>query len=152
MWKRDVGVCVQQDGFLQKQITSEPPKNSGSCRCVFRKSRVRQNFLQWGHLILSPVLRCKVSCRDNTSWPWSFSEAEFPIDVRVTLVVLDYVVGQLYSIQYKGIFGMPDQGQMLYLWQGQTVESGLRCWAQHLIGIWGGGSATSSPHHHCIPT
>ncbi len=27
------------------------------------------------------------------------------------------------------------QGQTQNVWQGQTVESGLRCWAQHLIGI-----------------
>jgi hypothetical protein len=25
------------------------------------------------------------------------------------------VVGQLYSVQCKGIFGMPDKGQMLYV-------------------------------------
>ncbi len=25
------------------------------------------------------------------------------------------VVGRLYSVQYKGIFGVPDQGQMLYV-------------------------------------
>jgi hypothetical protein len=25
------------------------------------------------------------------------------------------VVGQLYSVQYKGIYGMPDKGQMLYV-------------------------------------
>ncbi len=61
------------------------------------------------------------------------------------------VEGQLYSIQYKGIFGIPDDGQTLYVWQGQTFESGLRCWAQHLIGIWGVRTTTSSPHHPCIP-
>ncbi len=36
------------------------------------------------------------------------------------------------------------QGQMQYVWTGQTVESGLRCWAQHLTGIWV-GQATTSP-------
>ncbi len=37
------------------------------------------------------------------------------------------------------------QGQMQYVWTGQTTESGLRCWAQHLIASmedclqdWGG--------------
>ncbi len=66
--------------------------------------------------------------------------------------ILVYVVGQLYSVQYMGTFGAPDEGQMLYVWQGQTIESGLRCCAQHLIGIWGGRATTSSPHHHYIPT
>ncbi len=61
------------------------------------------------------------------------------------------VIGWSYFVQYKGIFGAPNQGQMLYVWQGQTVESGLRCWAQLLNRIWGGRSTTSSPHHHCIP-
>ncbi len=27
----------------------------------------------------------------------------------------DSVIYQLYPVQYKGIFGMPDQGQMLYV-------------------------------------
>jgi hypothetical protein len=36
------------------------------------------------------VLRRKVSCRDSTYWPWSFSEAEFPLDARVTPVVVNY--------------------------------------------------------------
>ena len=58
------------------------------------------------------------------------------------------VVGGLYPVQYKGIFGVPDQGQTLHLWWGQTVESGLRWWAHDIIKIWGGRSATSSPHHH----
>ncbi len=57
------------------------------------------------------------------------------------------VVGWLYFVQYKGIFGTPGKGQTLYVWWGQTVESGLRCWAQHLIEIWGGRATTSSPHH-----
>ncbi len=26
------------------------------------------------------------------------------------------VVGHLYSVQYKSIFGMPDKGQMQYVW------------------------------------
>ncbi len=63
-----------------------------------------------------------------------------------------FVIGRLYSVLYKGIFGAPDNGQTLYMWQGQMVESGLRCWAQHLIRIWGGRATTSSPHHPCIPT
>ncbi len=58
------------------------------------------------------------------------------------------VVSQLYPIPYKDTFGMPDQGQMLHVCRGQTVESGLRWWAHHIIRIWGGRSATSSPHHH----
>ena len=39
------------------------------------------------------------------------------------------------------------QGQTQYVWWGQTVESGLRCWAQHLIKVWGGRATKSSPHH-----
>ena len=59
------------------------------------------------------------------------------------------VVGQLYSVQYKGIFGVPDKGQMQYKWSGQTVESGLRCWAQHLIRL-RVGQANTSPPPHCL--
>ncbi len=36
------------------------------------------------------------------------------------------------------------QGQTQYVWTGQTIESGLRCWAQHLTAIWV-GRATTSP-------
>jgi hypothetical protein len=36
------------------------------------------------------VLQCRVSRRDSTSWPWICLEAEFPLDARVTPVVLDY--------------------------------------------------------------
>jgi hypothetical protein len=39
------------------------------------------------------------------------------------------------------------QGQTQYVWQGQTTESGLRWWAQHLIGLWVGKAITSSPPH-----
>ncbi len=58
------------------------------------------------------------------------------------------VVGQWYYVLYKGIFGAPNKGQMLFVWWGQTVESGLRHWAQHLIRIWGGRATTSSPNHY----
>ncbi len=34
---------------------------------------------------------------------------------------------------------------LLHMWWGQTIESGLRWWAHHIIKIWGGRSATSSP-------
>jgi hypothetical protein len=34
------------------------------------------------------VLGCRESCRDSTSQPWSFLEAEFPLDARVTPVVM----------------------------------------------------------------
>ncbi len=37
----------------------------------------------------------------------------------------------------------PWQGQTRYVWTGQTVESGLRCWAQHLTMIWVGWATTS---------
>jgi hypothetical protein len=36
------------------------------------------------------------------------------------------VVFQLYSLQYKSIFGAPDKVRCNG-WSGQTVESGLRC-------------------------
>ncbi len=32
------------------------------------------------------------------------------------------VVGRLYPVQYKGIFGAPDQGQMLLLNVGSTTK------------------------------
>jgi hypothetical protein len=36
------------------------------------------------------VLQCRESCRDSISRPWSFSEAEFPLDARVTPVDVLY--------------------------------------------------------------
>jgi hypothetical protein len=35
------------------------------------------------------------------------------------------VVGRLYPIQYNGIFGAPDKGQMQYVWGGQTIKAGF---------------------------
>ncbi len=72
------------------------------------------------------------------------SSAKQPISTQCTNIF----VGRSYSVQYKDIFGTPDKGQMLYVQEGQTIESGLRCWIQHLIEIWGGRATTSSPHHH----
>jgi hypothetical protein len=43
-----VGVLMWRDGSLTKRITCEPKRNSGSCRCVCRKSRV-------GHRICNDV-------------------------------------------------------------------------------------------------
>jgi hypothetical protein len=36
------------------------------------------------------VLQHGESCRDSTTRPWSFLEAEFPLDTRVTPVVVSY--------------------------------------------------------------
>jgi hypothetical protein len=36
------------------------------------------------------VLQRRESCRDSTSRPWSFLEAEFPLDARVTPVDVSY--------------------------------------------------------------
>ncbi len=33
----------------------------------------------------------------------------------VMILLCVFVVGRAYSVQYKGIFGMPDKGQMLYV-------------------------------------
>ncbi len=57
-------------------------------------------------------------------------------------------VGWSYSVQYKGIFGSPGQGQMLYVWRGQTVESGLRCSIKSSLGY----EVAGPPHHHHIIT
>jgi hypothetical protein len=50
----------------------------------------RAEFLQSRCLFLSWVLQRRVSCRDSTSCPWNSTEAEFPLEARVALVVLDY--------------------------------------------------------------
>ncbi len=36
------------------------------------------------------VLQRRESCRDSTTRPWSFSEAEFPLDARVAPVEVSY--------------------------------------------------------------
>ncbi len=67
-------------------------KNSGSCRCVCRKSRVGRRILRWRHLILRWVLQRMASCRDSSSCPWIFTEAECLLDAWVILV-LSYLLG-----------------------------------------------------------
>ncbi len=41
--------------------------------------------------------------------------AHFYAIQNLHLAMSSSVVGRLYSVQYKRIFGMPDQGQMLYV-------------------------------------
>ncbi len=36
------------------------------------------------------------------------------------------------KVSYKRTFGMPDQGQMLDVWESQTSESALRWWTRHI--------------------
>ncbi len=53
------------------------------------------------------------------------------LDISLNIMILffnlellprqDHVVGQLYSLQYKGIFGMPDKGQTQHVQRGQTI-------------------------------
>jgi hypothetical protein len=40
------------------------------------------------------------------------------------------------KVLYKRTFGAPDQGQMLDVWESQTIESALRWWTRHI-----------APHH-----
>jgi hypothetical protein len=50
------------------------------------------------------------------SGQWAATSLEGKADAaRPTELLDDGVIGQLYPIQYKGIFGMPDKGQMLYV-------------------------------------
>ncbi len=82
---------------------------------------------KWSRLLLPQTGRTSLTQRCSVWPPWLQDWA---------------VVGQLYTVQYKGIFGAPNQGQMLHLWRGQTIESCLRWWAHHIIRLWGGKSAS----------
>ncbi len=56
-----------------------------------------------------------------------------------------YVVGRLYSVQYKSIFGAPDKVRRDTCDKARPLSQ--RYWAQHLIEIWGGSATTSSLNH-----
>ncbi len=99
-------------------------------------------------LLVSKLTTCKTSL-DSIERSFFFLKQSFPHWAHVhSSFVGASVVGWLYPVQYRGIFGAPDQGQTQHVWRGQTVESGLRWWAHHIIRLWGGRSATSAPHHH----
>ncbi len=63
---------------------------------------------------------------NSTIWarhPKLFKNDPYQFDASKELVtctpfdfINGFVVGQLYSVQYKGIFGVPDKGQTLYVW------------------------------------
>ncbi len=82
---------------MMRRVSSEThhlwtKKNSASCRCAYRKSRIGRRISQWHHLILIWLLQHKASCRDSTSCPWISTEAEFLLDLWITLV-LSYLLG-----------------------------------------------------------
>jgi hypothetical protein len=98
-------------------------KQSGSCRCICRKLRIGRSsfndvtyfshgFCNIGRLVETALLGLGVS------W-WSFLEAEFPLDARVTPVVLDLLVY---------IFSLGNYLRMLYVFLKQGMcRGGMLC-------------------------
>ncbi len=71
-------------------------KKSGSCRCICRKSCIGRSSCN--DITNFSYRCCNVWCLVETAllglevFCWRFSEAEFPLDARVTPVVLDLLV------------------------------------------------------------
>jgi hypothetical protein len=102
---------------LNRQTLADPPNLLGCAR----KDKVLKKLPVVTHTTRGMVVDAKgkqvaVKSGAGGSGQWAATSLEGKADAaRPTELLDDGVVGQLYSLQYKGIFGVPHKRQTLYV-------------------------------------